>query len=197
MSAEIGEITGQWDNRTLPANVRVGADCLIERKGSFQLYRSKREAGLILGDRVAIYTWTQFNVEPGGSVEVGSDSVLVGAVFMCADRITLGKRVVVSYHVTIADSDFHPMSVEDRRLDAIANAPNGDRTQRPILQTSPVRIDDDVWIGIGAIILKGVHIGAGAQVSAGSVVTRDVPAGGRVAGNPARLVAENSPAHGA
>jgi acetyltransferase-like isoleucine patch superfamily enzyme len=195
MSAEIGEITGQWDYRTLPANVRVGSDCLIERKGSFQLYRSKREPGLTLGDRVTIYTWTQFNVEPGGTVEIGSDSVLVGAVFMCADRITLGKRVVVSYHVTIADSDFHPMPVEDRKLDAIANAPNGDRGQRPILHTSPVRIDDDVWIGIGAIILKGVHIGAGARVAAGSVVTKDVPPGAHVAGNPARILTEDLPAH--
>jgi acetyltransferase-like isoleucine patch superfamily enzyme len=193
MSAEIGEITGQWDYRTLPANVRVGSDCLIERKGSFQLYRSQRDPGLTLGDRVAIYTWTQFNVEPGGTVKVGNDSVLVGAVFMCADRITLGERVVVSYHVTIADSDFHPMSVEDRKLDAIANAPNGDRSRRPVLNTSPVRIDDDVWIGIGAIILKGVHIGAGARVAAGSVVTRDVPPGAHVAGNPARILTNDSP----
>lgn len=192
MSAAIGEITGQWDYRTLPANVRVGSDCMLERKGSFQLYRSVREQGLTLGDRVVVYTWTQFNVDPTGSVEVGDDSVLVGAVFMCADRIILGKRVVVSYHVTIADSDFHPMSVEGRKLDAIANAPNGDRSLRPKLLTSPVRIDDDVWIGIGAIILKGVHIGAGARVAAGSVVTKNVPAGTHVAGNPARIVAGES-----
>ncbi len=194
MSAEIGEITGQWDYRTLPANVRVGENCLIERKESFLLYRSERESGLTLGDRVTVYTWTYFNVEPDGTVEVGSDSVLVGAIFMCADRITLGKRVVVSYRVTIADSDFHPMSVEDRKLDAIANAPHGDRTRRPARVTRPVRIDDDVWIGIGAIILKGVHIGAGARVAAGSVVTRDVAPGAHVAGNPARLVTEESPA---
>jgi acetyltransferase-like isoleucine patch superfamily enzyme len=193
MSTEIGEFTGQWDYRTLPANVRVGENCLIERKESFQLYRSERESGLTLGDRVTIYTWTYFNVEPGGSVEIGSDSVLVGAIFMCADRITLGKRVVVSHRVTIADSDFHPISVEDRKLDAIANAPYGDRTRRPPLITHPVRIDDDVWIGIGSIILKGVHIGTGARVAAGSVVTKDVPAHTRVAGNPARIVTENFP----
>ena len=193
MSTEIGEFTGQWDYRTLPANVRVGENCLIERKESFQLYRSERETGLTLGDRVAIYTWTYFNVEPGGTIEIGNDSVLAGAIFMCADRITLGKRVVVSYRVTIADSDFHPMSVENRKFDAMANAPYGDRARRPALITHPVRIDDDVWIGIGAIILKGVHIGTGARVAAGSVVTKNVPAGARVAGNPARIVTEDSP----
>jgi acetyltransferase-like isoleucine patch superfamily enzyme len=106
---------------------------------------------------------------------------------MCSDRITLGKRVVVSYHVTIADSDFHPRDPEARRLDAIANAPGGDRSQRPPVLSSPVVIDDDVWIGIGAIVLKGVHVGQGAKILAGAVVTRDVPAGAVVSGNPARI----------
>ncbi len=187
MKTEFSEITGAWDYKILPSNIKIGADCILERKGSFQLFRSQRETGLSLGDRVRVYTWTQFNVEPDGRIEVGDDSILVGAVFMCSDRITIGKRVVVSYHVTIADSDFHPMRVEDRKLDAIANAPGGDRRMRPPVRTAPVRIDDNVWIGIGAIILKGVHIGAGARIAAGSVVVRDVPRGASVAGNPAKI----------
>lgn len=48
-------------------------------------------------------------------------------------------------------------------------------------------IEDDVWIGIGAIILKGVTIGEGARIAAGAVVTRDVAKRAQVAGNPARL----------
>jgi acetyltransferase-like isoleucine patch superfamily enzyme len=51
-----------------------------------------------------------------------------------------------------------------------------------------VRIDDGAWIGIGAIVLKGVHVGAGARIGAGAVVARDVPAGATVEGNPARVV---------
>jgi acetyltransferase-like isoleucine patch superfamily enzyme len=122
-------------------------------------------------------------------VEVGDDSLLVGALFMCADRIRLGARVVVSYNVTIADCDFHPRDPELRKRDAVANAPGGDRRQRPPLLARPVVIEDDVWIGIGAIILKGVRVGAGARVGPGAVVTASVPAGAYVAGNPARAVA--------
>jgi 2,3,4,5-tetrahydropyridine-2,6-dicarboxylate N-succinyltransferase len=55
-------------------------------------------------------------------------------------------------------------------------------------QAAPVVIEDDAWIGIGAIVLKGVRIGAGARVGAGAVVARDVPAGASVEGNPARVV---------
>jgi maltose O-acetyltransferase len=56
------------------------------------------------------------------------------------------------------------------------------------VESRPVRIDDDVWIGIGAVILKGVHIGKGARVEAGAVVTHDVAPGIVVEGNPAQAV---------
>lgn len=186
---EIAAITGAWDYATLPANVRVGPGCWLERRESFARFRSARDPGLVLGARVRVHTWTVFNVDPGGLVEVGDDCVLVGATFMCADRITLGRGVVVSYHVTIADSDFHPLDPEARRRDAVANAPFGDKSQRPPIVTRPVIIGDGAWIGIGAIVLKGVTIGKNARVAAGAVVVRDVPEGARVAGNPARAVA--------
>ncbi len=186
----IDEITGKWDYSTLPANVNIGTGCFLERKASFQRYRSEKSLGLSLGDHVKVYTWSEFNIEPAAMVSVGDDSILVGVIFMCAEKITIGERVVISYHVTIADSDFHPMNVEARRLDAIANAPGGDLSKRPTVESRPVKIESDVFIGIGAIILKGVHIGEGARITAGSVVTHDVPAGAIVAGNPARIVDE-------
>lgn len=188
---KLDEITGDWDYRTLPENVIVGKGSWIERKESFQKFRSELKPGLIIGDRVLVYTWTTFNVEPTGRIELGDDSIIVGPVFMCAASIRIGRRVVVSYNVTIADSDFHPLDPELRKQDAEANAPYGDRQKRPPIIALPVVIEDDVHIGIGAILLKGVHIGTGATVGAGSVVTSDVPAHAHVAGNPAVVVRNN------
>jgi acetyltransferase-like isoleucine patch superfamily enzyme len=185
-------ITGDWDYGTLPANVKMGADCWFERRDSFSRFRSERQPGLTFGDRVRVYMWATFNVEPSGMLEIGDDSIIVGGIFMCADRIAVGHNVVISYHVTIADSDFHPLDPERRKLDAIANSPSGDRSKRPTFESRPVVIEDNVWIGIGAIILKGSRIGRGACVQAGSVVTGDVPAGVMVAGNPARPVPADS-----
>jgi acetyltransferase-like isoleucine patch superfamily enzyme len=186
---EFAEITGNWDYRTAPANVIIGEGSRIERKQSFARYRSIREPGLVLGCNVCVYTWTEFSLEPSGRLIVGDDSILVGAIFMCAEDITIGRGVVASYNVTIADCDFHPHDPADRQRDAIANAPQGDRSTRPKLITRPVVIEDDVWIGIGAIILKGVRIGRGARIGAGSVITRSVPPQATVMGNPARIVA--------
>lgn len=185
---DVGEITGDWDYTTLPPNVRLGAGCWIENKASFRRFRSRRSPGVVLGDRVRVFNYSGFSVEPDGLVEVGDDATLVGAMFWCAGRITLGRRVVVSYNVVIADSDFHPRDPVERRRDAAAIAPGGDPSTRPAVVSRPVVIGDDVEIGIGAIILKGTRIGNGARVAAGAVVTGEVPAGATVAGNPARVV---------
>ena len=190
MDVDEREITGDWDYSKLPANIQIGRSCWLERRASFDRFRSDRLPGLVIGDRVKVYTWTTFNVEPTGIVEIGDDSVLVGAVFMCADRSTIGRNVTISYHVTIADADFHPIDPSLRIQDAVANSPGGDRNHRPAFESRPVLIEDDVQIGIGAIILKGARIRKGARVSAGSVVTGEVPEGATVAGNPARIVTE-------
>lgn len=187
----IESLIGSWDYSRVPANVHIGKGCFLEREDCLSRFRSTRDPGLVLGDRVEVYTWTTFNVEPSGSIEVGDECVLVGAIFMCAERIQLGRRVVVSYNVTVADSDFHPRDPEARRLDAIANAPGGDRSHRPQIASAPVIIEDDVWIGIGAIVLKGVRIGTGARIGAGAVVTRDVAPGLTIVGNPSRPVSHS------
>lgn len=183
---DFGDIIGDWDYSELPPNILLGRDCWLERKSSFAAFRSERQPGLVLGDRVRVYTWATFNIEETGLVEVGADSILVGPTFMCAERIVLGARVFVSYQVTIADSDFHPLDPEERKRDAIAVSPFGDRSKRPPFVSRPVIIEDDVEIGIGAILLKGVRIGHGAQIGAGAVITSDVPPGALMVGNPAR-----------
>ena len=188
MTHEFDDIKGSWNYTDLPENITIGKECWFERKQSFERFRNELDLGLKIGNRVKVYTWTTFNVEPNGLLEIGDDSILVGAIFMCADHIKIGKRVIVSYNVTIADSDFHPVNPDERMRDAIANAPYGNKKQRPLLITKPVIIEDDAWIGIGAIILKGIRIGQGARVEAGTIVTSDVPAGATVRGNPARVL---------
>jgi len=200
MTHEFDDIKGSWNYTDLPENISIGKECWFERKQSFERFRNELDLGLKIGNRVKVYTWTTFNVdvkvytwttfnvEPNGLLEIGDDSILVGAIFMCADHIKIGKRVLVSYNVTIADSDFHPIDPMERMQDAIASAPQGNKKLRPRITTKPITIEDDVWIGIGAIILKSVRIGKGARITAGSIVTSDVSSGSIVTGNPARQV---------
>ena len=76
----------------------------------------------------------------------------------------------------------------ERIADAVACSPLGKGRPRPEIPKRPVIIENDVWIGPNATILKGVRIGAGAWIEAGSLVTRDVPPNVVVFGNPARVI---------
>ena len=72
----------------------------------------------------------------------------------------------------------------------MACSPLGKGKPRPQVLKKAVIIEDDVWIGPNATILKGVRIGQGAWIEAGSVVTRDVPPMARLLGNPAQIVGQ-------
>ena len=115
---------------------------------------------------------------PGARLTIGDDFGMTGGSLVCDERITIGDRVWVGANAIIADTDFHPLDPVRRRENPLA------------AETAPVVIGDDVFIGMNALILKGVTVGAGAVVGAGSVVARDVPPGAVAAGNPARVVGE-------
>ena len=114
----------------------------------------------------------------GARLTIGDDFGMTGGSLVCDERISIGDRVWVGANTVIADTDFHPLEPQ-RRMTAPLDA-----------RTAPIQIGDDVFIGMNALILKGVSIGAGAVVGAGSVVRRDVPAGAIVAGNTAAVVGE-------
>src|SRR5207302_10213517 len=126
-----------------------------------------------------------------GKCTVGDLALLNGSLIMAEERIDIGSRCLVWWNVGIADSDFHPLEPAQRLIDAQALAPFfKDRPSRPKLKTAPVKIGDNVWIGMGAVILKGVTIGDNSVVAAGAVVRKSVPANTIVAGNPATEVKE-------
>jgi len=126
----------------------------------------------------------------------GGESVWMQPPFFCdyGSNIFLGERVFFNFNCVVLDvcqvkiGDYtlfgpavqiytatHPMNAELRRKQEFAR---------------PIEIGSDVWVGGGAIICPGVRIGSQSVIGAGSVVTRDIPAGVFAAGNPCRVVRE-------
>jgi acetyltransferase-like isoleucine patch superfamily enzyme len=182
-----GQIPEDWFGGTLPANIVAGENSVIDSCFSFKNYRATCEIGLRVGKHVTIWR-TAFSVEKGALVEIGDYCYLSNASLVCSRRISIGSHVFLAGGVTIVDSDFHPIAPAARLADTIVLSPAGERWQRKPVEALPVWIEDDVWIGYNATILKGVRVGAGAVIEPGSVVVRDVPSGARVAGSPAHLV---------
>jgi len=131
-----------------------------------------------------------FAIGRGGAVSIGDYCFFTNAVLLCELELRVGNYVIIGWNATIADTDFHPIAPAERVADAMACSPLAKGGARPEIPKLPVIIEDNVWIGPNATILKGVRIGRGSLIEAGSLVTRDVPPGSRVLGNPARVIGE-------
>lgn len=131
-----------------------------------------------------------FTFGHGGRISMGSYCYLgENSKVWSAKQITIGDRVLIAHNTSIFDSDTHPFDRRDRHRHYVDIITKGHPTQID-LREEAVSIADDVWIGCNVVVLKGVTIGVGAVVGAGSVVTRDVPQAVLVAGNPATVVRE-------
>ncbi|MBU6121954.1 acyltransferase [Hymenobacter siberiensis] len=134
-----------------------------------------RNAGrVILGDQVRIWSDIQrakIFVSRGATLRVGDNSRINGAHISVSIGVDIGRNVRIGPNVVIMDDDFH---------DAASHFSAG--------KTGAIRIHDNVWIAMGAMVLKGVTIGEGAAVAAGAVVTKDVAPYTLVGGVPAKPI---------
>lgn len=113
-----------------------------------------------------------FHCAYGGNIHLGDHVYLnSGCVILDTTAVRIGVRSTLGPQVQIYCPNHHPERAGRRA---------------GLERAQPVTIGEDVWIGGGAIILPGWCIGDGAIVGAGAVVTRDVPEGATVVGNPAR-----------
>ncbi len=178
-----------WIDGTLPANVRLGANVLITAEYAFKRFRSRHEQALTIGSQCTM-DGVHFALGEKARVVIGDYCYFTNAVLLCELELRIGNYVVIGWNATLADTDFHPLAPAERIADAIACSPLGEGRARPPIACSPVILEDDVWVGPNATILKGVRIGAGSWIEAGALVTRDVPPHSRVLGNPAQIVGQ-------
>ena len=143
---------------------------------------------IVIGNDVEI--WGKDTSFGGGKLiedpilEIG-DNTLIGPgvkIGVC-ERLSIGKHCLIAARVIMSDNDGHPLDYEKRRKKMAVSQE----------EVKPIIIEDDVWIGEGSFICKGVRIGKGAIIAARSVVTKDVPEFTIVGGNPARVIRELKP----
>src|SRR5688572_7632127 len=165
---------GQWQNGALPSNVKLGTNTRVTGDLAFKRFHSKQPQALVVGANCTM-DGVHFDLGEGGQMVIGDYCYFTNAVLLCEMEVRIGNYVLIGWNATIADTDFHPIAPAQRVADAIACSPLGKGRARPEIVKRSVIIEDEVWIGPNAVILKGVRIGAGAFVEAGAVVSRDVP----------------------
>ncbi|MDJ1473721.1 CatB-related O-acetyltransferase [Cytophagaceae bacterium DM2B3-1] len=128
--------------------------------------------------------------DQGGNIFIG-DYCYVGkdSRIWSSANINIGNKVLISHNVNIHDNNSHPLDADLRHIDFLQGVEaTKNKKQKFDIRSAPINIKDNAWIGFNSIILKGVTIGEGAIIGAGSVVTKDVPDFAVVAGNPAQII---------
>ena len=151
---------------------------LIQRQGGSEI---------IIGRALELRSW--FGCNPLGlrrvvlstrssvaRIVIGDNVGISGASIVAERSVTIGDRVRMGANSTIVDTDFHPINPDERSLSPSTGA------------TAAVTIEDDVFIGMNVLILKGTTIGRGSVIGAGSVVSGVIPANSVAAGNPVRVI---------
>ncbi|HEY5734767.1 MAG TPA: acyltransferase [Gammaproteobacteria bacterium] len=157
-----------------PANIHIGQACRIARHALLRANTSKHP-GITLGNRVSLLENTLLNAN-NGSISIDDRSWLGPFSLIYGNGgVSIGKDVMIASHCAINTVSHH----------------SGD-TSRPMsdqdIYTAPVTIEDDVWLGIGSIILQGVRVGKGSIIGAGAVVTHDIPPWSVAVGTPAKVI---------
>jgi acetyltransferase-like isoleucine patch superfamily enzyme len=148
-------------------------------RSSFRGWAGRTSMYIRKGGELNIYGYNNIGrgslvwILEGGKINFKGNTFTSGnSMIISKESITIGKDCAIAWGVTICDHDFHKLYI------------NGEQQ----VETAPVIIGNKVWIGMNATILKGVAIGDGAVIAAEAVVTKDVPPGSLVGGNPAKII---------
>lgn len=141
--------------------------------GPVRVHRRRGGGELALGSWVRLYPGVGFFLDgPQARITVGTGTYINRRTeICCSDSVTVGQDCAISWDVVITDTDYHRLNDSD--------------------EVAPVAIGDHVWIGARTMILKGVTIGSGAVIAAGSIVTSDVPGASLAAGTAASVLRED------
>ena len=161
-------------------NFMLGASC---RNNSAKENITLGKHTLVGGTLIALF---------GGEITIG-DNVYIGqgTSIQAKEKIVVSSNVIIANDVILLDNNNHPVSPEMRlKMSACGDFINDELWSWKYAESAPVVIEENVWIGRDARIMKGVTVGKGSVVALGAVVTHNVPAYCVVAGNPARVVKE-------
>jgi len=112
-------------------------------------------------------------MKPNSKIEIGNNCGFSGTVIAASEHIKIGDNVMCGGNVTITDTDFHGISTDTRNSSGLSH---------------PVIIEDNVWLGLNVVVLKGVTIGQGSVIAVGSVVNKSIPINVVAGGIPAVVI---------
>lgn len=175
-------------------NPNICVDGRLNIYGKFPSIKMFRNSKLVLGDNILLNSDFKFSdtaltnkckmvIGYNGQIMIGKNTKLNGCSITSYKRIVIGENCQIASNTFIGDTDLHPVSTKERLKQV-----TGEKYNHEAVRKKDVIIGNNVWIGWGAIILKGTEIGENSIISAGSVVKGKFPDNVIIGGNPARII---------
>ena len=178
------------------AYINLHPDTVLGENFNLELHAPQNgHSYLSIGEKSMIDSSFVFETE-SGHISVGNRVHIGGGTQLISrDGITIGNDVIIAWNCTIYDHNSHSVLWEERKDDITLEWESARSGNSPlcnknwsVVKSAPIHICDKAWLGFGVTVLKGVTIGEGAVVAAGSIVTKDVPPYTVVGGNPAAVI---------
>jgi acetyltransferase-like isoleucine patch superfamily enzyme len=131
---------------------------------------------LNIDGRFKLFYGSTIQLFKNASLTLGRGYINSNSVIACCNKITIGDGAAIARNVYIYDGDHHTIVDDDGDI---------------LNKSRPINIGKNVWIGVGAIILKGVNIGDGSIIGAGAVVNKDIPSNCLAVGNPVKVIRDS------
>lgn len=175
------------------SSIDLNPSAILMRSTRFQIFS---EGNLISIGKNSMVGCSFIFESDNGQISIGEQTFInSNTQLISRSKITIGDNVTIAWNCIIYDHNSHSLDYLERRKDITRQLDDYRDGKNFIagkdwskVASKPIVIQNDVWIGLGCIILAGVTIGEGAIVGAGSVVRADVPAWTVVAGNPAEII---------
>jgi acetyltransferase-like isoleucine patch superfamily enzyme len=199
ISITLNRISGKFLLKKYSSNLSIGNSIILPTFSVDFRNRNPQKKYVSIGDDCMIGANFVFESSEG-EVAIGDRVYLGSGTIICRTRIEFGNDIFVGWNCCFYDHDSHSLDYRQRQLDMkrqLEDYRNGKNfilsKDWSVVNAKPIKIMDHAWIGMSCIILKGVTIGEGAVVGAGSIVSKDVPPWTIVAGNPASVIRQVPP----
>jgi len=182
-------LKSDWYPKAIPSNFIAEDQVYLDTTYSFACFHSEEKVGFKIGFGSGNYLHSHFLAGKQGKIIIGKYSILESTNFLANSEITVGDHCMFSWGSYVTDTWISGNLIDSAsRKEILKKIAVSEKRIFDLGQSTPVIIEDNVWVGFGAVIMPGVTLGRGCVVGCKTIIHENVPPYAVVVGDPSAIV---------